>query len=348
LILSELTIEVTRRCPLNCLICSSNGGNLYPDELGSKELKKAIFDARTLGAKTVSFSGGEPLEHPQIADLCKYAKKQGFNVHIYTSGNVRDNKYLIGPIDEATISCFARMRVDKMIFGLQGPNEEVHDLITGVSGSFSNAIDSIKKTVKKAIPAEIHCVPTRLNYKNLPELIDLARELGIKQISLLRFVPQGRGETNRHLLNLNREELFSLRTIIKGMVCSRNPQIRIGAPFNAFGLSTGIRCSIGKSRATIRADGRVFPCEATKDVQGSFGNDLHTASLMDIWKNCALLEDARNISHLIDKSFCKDCPSFEQCHGGCPAQSFILDRCRQRTFDPYCLKAGAVLKDVCT
>jgi pyrroloquinoline quinone biosynthesis protein E len=348
LALSELTIEITRKCPLKCLICSSNGGSSYTNELGTDELKRIISDAHTLGATTVSFSGGEPLEHSHITDLCRYAKKQALNVNVYTSGNALNENHLIGPIDENILASFERMRLDKMIFGLQGPDEKVHDMITGVNGSFRNVIASIKRTVKRAIPTEIHSVPVRLNYKSLPRLVVLARKLQIRQISLLRFVPQGRGEINKDILSLNRQELLTLKSMVKKMLDSKDPKIRIGAPFNAFGFSVGVRCAIGRSRATVRADGCVFPCEAAKELQGSFDNDLHTRSLRDIWENSRLFEEARNISHLIDKTVCKECRSFGKCGGGCLAQRFVRGSEERKILDPYCLKAGVIPKDVYT
>ena len=327
-------------------MCSSDGGIPYPNELTVNELKRIIGDAQELGTRTIIFSGGEPFEHPHLIELCKHAKRAHLDVCVYTSGNVRSKDYSIKPISEGTLSYLKKISVDKMIFGLQGPTDKIQDSITGVQGSFTNAINSIKRAVRESIPAEIHFVPVKLNYRTLPQMIMLAKRLQIDQISVLRFVAQGRGEANESTLRLETHELLILKSILKEMLASKTPRVRVGAPFNTFGLFEKNCCTAGISRATIRADGFVFPCEAMKELPYRIDNDLGRKSLKEIWKNSAIFQQARNFAHLVDKSPCRNCEMFAKCKGGCPAQRLISGVSIQSYPDPYCLATEVLVKNV--
>ena len=336
----DLTIEVTRKCPLNCLICSSEGGLPYENELTTEQLRKIIRDAKELGTRNICFSGGEPFEHPDIMQLCEYSKSMGLGIHVYTSGNARSKVNLLNPIDEGLL-VRAKTSVDKIIVGLHGPTAEVHESITCVSNSFKNAIASIERSVKQAIPVEVHFVPVRINHRSLPEMIELAKELKVKKLSILRFVPQGRGRINKDLLSLEKAEITSLKSLLAHMVLSQTPRVRMGAPFSVLGLSKA-RCTAGENRATIRADGRVFPCEALKQMPCA-RNDLHNHSLREIWEESEAFKEARTFASLAKKGRCSACNRFEKCGGGCHAQAMLLDKIPGDRSDPYCFEKEVAL-----
>ena len=332
-VLADLTIEVTRKCPLNCLICSSEGGSPYKNELTTNHLRKIISDANDLGARNICFSGGEPFEHPEIIQLCEYSKSMGLNVHVYTSGNTRTKLNLLNPIDE-NLMIRAKNSVDMIIAGLQGPTAEAHELITRVHGSFKNAISSIERAIRQSIPVEIHFVPVRMNYRSLPEMIELAKKLKVNRISVLRFVPQGRGKTYNSLLSLEPTDVLSLKSILENISVSEGPQVRIGAPFRVLGLSKA-HCTAGENRATVRADGLVFPCEALKEMPCS-SNDLKTRGLREIWQESKIFTDARAFASLAKNRKCANCKKFDRCVGGCPAQRLNLGGHMEDCLDPYC------------
>ncbi len=62
-----LYLEVTHRCNARCIACYTKAGKEKPDVLTLEEKKSVIFQARALGAKTVSLSGsGEPLLYERV------------------------------------------------------------------------------------------------------------------------------------------------------------------------------------------------------------------------------------------------------------------------------------------
>lgn len=331
----DLTIEVTRKCPLNCLICSSEGGPPYDNELTTNQLKRIIEEAKELGTRNICFSGGEPFEHNGIVQLCKYSKLAGLDVQVYTSGNIRRKADTLDPLSDELLSQ-VKPSVDKIIVGLHGPTPKIHESITRVPGSFENAIISIERAAQRAIQVEVHFVPVKLNYRSLSELIELARKLKVNKISILRFVPQGRGKTYSGLLSLQKSDVLSLKSILTSLSESKNPQVRIGSPFKVLGLSQA-RCTAGENRATVRADGCVFPCEALKHVP-CMSNDLHLLSLREIWQDSEMFKDARTFASSARNRRCAKCYKFDECGGGCLAQSLLFGSSAWECSDPYCFE----------
>lgn len=78
-----------RRCNLACKYC-----NEY-DDVSSPVPAKAMIDRidhlAALGTRIISFSGGEPLLHPQLDDLIRRIKHHGIFAELLTNG------YLLGP-----------------------------------------------------------------------------------------------------------------------------------------------------------------------------------------------------------------------------------------------------------
>ncbi|MEA3324912.1 MAG: radical SAM protein, partial [Euryarchaeota archaeon] len=86
MILKDLTLEITRKCPMKCVLCSSNGGDPLPNEFSLSELKDIINQAKSMGVAEISLSGGEPLTYPYIVDICEHITKLNIDSFIYTSG----------------------------------------------------------------------------------------------------------------------------------------------------------------------------------------------------------------------------------------------------------------------
>ena len=83
--LKEISIEIIRKCPNNCLHCSSfsnkNCSEIIPYEL----FKKVVSGAKNLGLKTVCFSGGEPfLQAEGLADVAQACRKMGLSVMVFS------------------------------------------------------------------------------------------------------------------------------------------------------------------------------------------------------------------------------------------------------------------------
>jgi radical SAM protein with 4Fe4S-binding SPASM domain len=332
--LNEISIEITRKCPLNCLHCSSEGGEPLNDELTIKDWKQIINNSIELGSSIVSFSGGEPLDYQEFIELVKFAKSKGLKVYVYTCGNIHSKKDL-GAVSIKQLKQLKKLRVDKLIYNVQGSSSHIHDSITGKYKSFQNVFKSIRESVSLGLYTEIHFVPMKINYQEIERTVKLARESNVNKVSFLRFVPQGRGEKYKNKLQLEGNEIYNLRKILQ-RVRQNSDNIRLGAPFNCFLIDNDSKCSAGKDKILIKPEGTVVPCVAFKNVSNfNNGNNVREKSLKDIWENSEIFETIRKVSK--NESYCSKCDSFNLCNGGCPAQKSLAYQDFYNNADPYCL-----------
>ena len=89
----HVQMVVVRRCNLSCGYCNEFDDHSPP--IPFEELCKRIDKIYELGAWAIELTGGEPMEHPQLIDLVRYAKQKGFykvqlisNVYLWNEDTV--------------------------------------------------------------------------------------------------------------------------------------------------------------------------------------------------------------------------------------------------------------------
>jgi MoaA/NifB/PqqE/SkfB family radical SAM enzyme len=73
-----------RRCNLSCTYCNEYDDVSKPVPLDT--MKQRIDHLHRLGTTIVTISGGEPLLHPELADLIRYIRRQGIITGMITNG----------------------------------------------------------------------------------------------------------------------------------------------------------------------------------------------------------------------------------------------------------------------
>jgi len=280
--LDDLTLEITKKCPMSCILCSSDGGEPYPNEFSLSELKDIVDQAKSLGVTQISLSGGEPFTYAYLLDICKYIVELDIDVFVYTSGNIIDETNSISPI---SVNYFLKLKiagVKEIVFSMHGSNPHIHDKITRREGSFTNLLESIKNSQIVDLSAEVHFVPLKENYKDLLSIVPLVKSFGLRSVHILRFVPQGRGHKYINQLALSPNELSELRLIIEKLMCISDMNIVVGAHFNDLGFGSN-KCTAGIEKVAIRPDGYVFPCVGMKGIENFIDhNDIRANSLEEI------------------------------------------------------------------
>ncbi len=338
--LRELKLELNRNCPLYCIHCSSNGMPGAPEELGFTEITKLLNEFVLLGGEKLSISGGEPLCHPSISDVIESSLSLGLETSIYSTGIINPLGQLTS-ISDDLVRVIAENHI-KFIFSIHGSSAETHDHVTQREGSFDATLVSINKLKHAGAIVEAHIVPTNINIDELPELTNLLVSLGIPKVSWLRFVPQGRGETNKPILSLTKQQLYNLTNLKKELaLLYPNIEIRTGAPFNILCPEEPVGCSAGINILTIRPDGYAAPCDAFKQFMydDPFSNILNF-SLAEVWHHSNLLNTVRRIQELSPSSSCSSCSQYSRCKSGCIAQKAVAAGMLIDGKDPECLLKG--------
>jgi radical SAM protein with 4Fe4S-binding SPASM domain len=336
--LRELKLEINRNCPLNCIHCSSNGIHGAPEELSANIVSKLLSDFVTLGGQKLCISGGEPLCHHEIRDIIHSSIDLNLKTTIYSTGIANNKGDIVSSLTNDIIQLLVKNNI-RFIVSIHGADAYTHEKITRTKGSFNATIKAISKLKSSGVLVEAHVVPMRINFSELPQIAKLLVSLGIFKISWLRFVPQGRGLTNRESLSLTPEQFLSLNLLKRNLLSLYpNLDIRTGAPFNILCPEIPAECDAGINILTIKPDGYIAPCDAFKRFRfdDPFSNILNT-SLSKVWHHSYLLNTVRRIQDLSPDSSCATCSQFTQCKSGCIAQKAVAAEMLVSGKDPDCL-----------
>jgi len=164
----------TSRCNSRCASCDwwkcSGEGDLNLDEID--EVAKSL---PRLGTRLVVFSGGEPLLRPEVFDAARMFRARGAALHLLTSG------VLLERCAPEVARHFSRT-----IVSLDATTEELYHMVRGVT-----ALTTVEKGVARLrklapqMPITARATLHRLNFRELPRLIDHARAMGLDGISFL-------------------------------------------------------------------------------------------------------------------------------------------------------------------
>ena len=156
--LQELVLEPTDWCPLHCRHCSSTSGPSCRARLREETALQLVRDARQLGATQVSLGGGEPTGSPSLMKILQLADSLGMRSEVFTCG-ARLHNGTLAALSPETIQEISLVRSTKLIFSIHGPNSNVHDQITHVSGSFECLEESLERCLASGIHCEANIVP---------------------------------------------------------------------------------------------------------------------------------------------------------------------------------------------
>lgn len=331
--LRELKIEVTHDCILQCIHCSSNAIANSGKSMEWTSCEQILADAAFMGVKEIAFSGGEPLLWNRILDAVGKASSYGMKVFLYTTGNV--------PNAQGALSDLRTAGLSRIMFSLFDVDKEKHEKTTGVEGSYRKTLDAASYCAGIGFETEFHFVPLSYNYMALYGIAELASRYGVKRISILRLVPQGRGKCLKDK-QLSHHDNLELRKIIVSLRAAGH-DIRLGSPYNFLMVREEPVCHSGIDRLTIGPDLRIFPCDAFKHISprdigtSSEYSNLRQYSLSDCWEKSPYLGAVRRYLITDFPNECMTCPSLRSCNSGCVAQKFHAYGNLAKCPDPLCL-----------
>ena len=335
---NELSIELTNRCTLNCIYCSSNS-NLNRNTF--LDLQKIIETVESVKSKfkinVISLSGGETFLYPKIEELLEYLTHTDLKIIMYTSGIVlnEDSKRCSLPVNLMNQLSKNKKKMS-IIINVQGNNKYLIERINRMPNSFELIEESIDKLIKRNIIIEANVIPLKYNYKFLDDITHFCIKKGFKKIHFLRFVPQGRGNNKDLYLDKNdfREINKKLIAILENEYLKKKINIRIGHPINFlfllnhkdFGdLDEHNYCRGGLDAPLILPNGDVCMCPAWKTLKNFYTGNIYNQNFIDIWnsKNFILLRKFMRDDYHNIKNPCNSCEYLKECRGKCVAQRIM-------------------------
>jgi MoaA/NifB/PqqE/SkfB family radical SAM enzyme len=265
----------TARCNSRCLSCDWWRADGKSD-LSLDEIRQLAAELPPLGTRVVVFTGGEPLLRADLMQVADLFLAEGIRLQLLTSGLALERH-----------APEIASRFDTVIVSLDGHTPELYRRIRGVDGlGVVTAGVRRLRALAPRITLRARTTVHRHNFRFLPALIALSRELDLDQISFLAAdvssdafnrtpsLPQAEGSPRQLLLGAaEADELAEVvevviashgRDLEEGRVAPGAPGLRRLVQYYRAHLGQGpfpaVDCDAPWMSVLIEADGAVRPC----------------------------------------------------------------------------------------
>lgn len=262
-----VTLYLTERCNSRCVTCDYwRHGR---DDMDLAAVNRLLPELARLETRLVLLSGGEPLLNPEWPAIARLLRNNGLKVWLLTSG--------------LALAKHARRAVelfDAITVSLDGTDARTYAAIRGLD-AFHKVCGGILAAAGHGTPPGIRVTVQRGNFRQLSAFVNLARELGARQVSFLAVDvanPHAFGRADGYVsdLALRPEELPVFEAALSamerdhmedfrsGFIAESPPKLRCLLQYFTAVLGGGpyppVRCNAPEISAVIGASGRVRPC----------------------------------------------------------------------------------------
>jgi radical SAM protein with 4Fe4S-binding SPASM domain len=172
----HVSIEVTRRCPLECLHCYNNlpMGDLEAKgrELTKEEHFRVLDELVDMGCFWLLYTGGEIFARKDFLEIYTYAKKKGFLITLFTNGT---------QVNEQIADYLVEWPPFAIEITLYGRTRETYEALTSIPGSYDRCLRGIKLLKERGLPLKLKTVATSINKHEVMAMRQFAEEeLGVE------------------------------------------------------------------------------------------------------------------------------------------------------------------------
>ena len=317
-----VSLDLTRRCNLNCLYCRFHSPvSNFPSPLETSlvdmpqdMLMKFIGDFQKNRVKEIIFAGeGEPFLYPGFLDAVAAAKAADMHLNVVTNGTLLTGE---------TVSKLVDLKLDLLTVSMWASSEEEYaKLYPGTSADyFQKVIDGLKlvteiKAKKKSrFPnLRLHRPISPDNFETVEVLAEQARVTGCNQVSVTPVHPLKTDTVSCLLSEEQKGSLFSalgrMRKTLDGYSIKHNIDTALLLYKIGESVWETMPCYIGWMYSRIRMDGTVFPCSRCDLPLGN----LNESSLAGIRNNDAYrafrksASTRKGLASLSDDCLCAYC-----------------------------------------
>lgn len=245
----QVTISITEECPNRCAHCAlPNSGNklrLSPDTV--KDIIGQILD---MGTTLVIFDGGEPALYRELPELVAAVDDRAIST-LFTSG-AGFTATLAGQLKEAGLYA--------VNVSLDSPVEAEHDAMRGREGVFSEAMQAVENALAAGLLVDLYVVLRRENMPHLQRFHELARRMGVHELTFFEVVCTGRW-SDRQNIALLPEDHARLADFVRNAGAPRI--FSVPEAYKHFG------CFAATSWMHVTPAGEVYPCSCYPESWGS-------------------------------------------------------------------------------
>jgi Fe-coproporphyrin III synthase len=166
-----VTLYLTERCNSRCVTCDYwRHGRL---DMNLDSVTRLMPSLVRLGTRVALISGGEPLLNPEWHDIAQLLKGGGIKLWLLTSG-----------LSLAKNARRASQVFDAITVSLDGTSSQTYAAIRGLD-AFDKVCEGIRAAVVAGSKVGVRVTLQRVNYRELPQFVELAHQLGVHSISFL-------------------------------------------------------------------------------------------------------------------------------------------------------------------
>jgi len=181
-------LDLTDRCNNHCRHCwlwLPVNAKEQKEELNFDEVKNIVDDARSMGCRKWSISGGEPMLRPDFPEIFDYITRKAVSYTLNTNGT------LITP----EIATILKRKGTKMV-ALYGATKETYDHVTRHPGGFEKVMRGFRYLKEAGAGFMVQLIPMRDNWHEWDKMQELAQSLTLfpsDQVLVARLLTDRQG-----------------------------------------------------------------------------------------------------------------------------------------------------------
>ena len=321
----QVSIEVTRRCPLECLHCYNNlpMGDVEAKrrELSKEEHFRLLDELVELGCFWILYTGGEIFARKDFLEIYTYAKKKGFLITLFTNGTI---------LTEAIADYLSAWPPFAIEITLYGRTRETYEALTGIPGSYDRCLRGIQLLRDRKLPLRLKTVATSVNKHEVVAMRQFAEELGVEFKMDGQINPRVDCSQSPLAVRLTPEEVVALdMNAPKGAAEYRKLAKKgLERPPNLAQIETMYSCGGGMNSFAVNAYGEVGICVISQ--QETFS--IRAAGVRKVWEEALLQLRTRKRTRM---SKCIQCRIQPLC-GMCPANGEMENGDRESPVEFLC------------
>ena len=239
----EGSVDLTYRCNNTCKHCwlwlppDAPEGK---DELSFDEIRRIADDARAMGCRKWSISGGEPMLRPDFPEIFDYLTRKAVGYTLNTNGT----------LITLEIAQLLKRRGAKMI-ALYGATADVYDAVTRHPGGFEEVMHGFEYMRQVGAGFTVLLVPMRANWHQWDRMVELAELLSPRWrvgAAWLYLSSDGSARKNR--------EIAGQRLAPREVIELDKPDLTYGERLEEIGADYELRD--GVCGVTAKGDERLF------------------------------------------------------------------------------------------
>ena len=265
--------QITNECNLACLHCieESGPGKAFADELNEAQVFRVLDELIAHEVPYLSFSGGEPMLHPQFFRMVEHVCASGSQLKIETNGHY---------LSPENCERLKALGVKAVQVSLDGASRPTFNKIR-VLGEFDRVVEGIRRLREADVPIEINFSPTRFNIHEIGNVVDLAYELGAYSFYTGRTMYTGNAVKAWRHVEVPDAQYEAFFDALRGKAEEYRGRMRVY--FHEAGLLEELRYRLQEPAALfiVLPNGLVKLINALPFVCG----DLRRDSVAEVWAN---------------------------------------------------------------